>query len=90
MKKIAKLLTLVFGLTMILMLSACGTSNEPCVYCEKTPTKSYKTATGDTTYICKEHRSTCFFCNKKATKHYTSGLGLEIFTCKDCYKEATK
>lgn len=87
MKNIIKLLGIVSVLIITLMLSACG-RNEPCVYCEDTPTKGYKTSSGDITYVCKDHRSTCFFCEKKATKHYTSVLGFEIFTCRDCYQSA--
>jgi len=86
MKKFIKFPAILCLLSIVLMLAACS-SNEPCVYCTKTPTKSYSTENGDIVYICKEHRSTCFFCEKKATKHYTDS-GFEIFTCKEHYEAA--
>ena len=75
--------------TMILgILSACGTSSEPCEDCGDSPTRAYKNeATGENEYYCEDCASDCAFCSGTATRHYTSGLRAIVFVCDDCYKE---
>ncbi|HIT34840.1 MAG TPA: hypothetical protein IAC31_09515 [Candidatus Faecousia intestinigallinarum] len=82
MKRTARILAAI--LLVAICLSACS-SKEPCAWCDKSPTKAYRTSSGDTVYVCKDCSSTCIFCGKPATKHYTSLLG-EMFVCGDCYE----
>lgn len=72
------------------MLAACSSVvDEPCMYCNHSPSKEYTKSDGTPVYVCEECSSTCMICSReKATKHYESLLGI-VFVCDDCYKTAT-
>lgn len=75
-------------LLMLIGITACGGSSEPCQNCKSTPTTAYKNDyTGEKEYYCKDCASDCAFCTNTATKHYTTSVGQIVFACDDCYKE---
>lgn len=89
LKKIVSLFSLViFALSM---LTACSfTVDEPCMYCDRRPSKEYKKSDGTVVYVCEDCSSTCMLCGQeKATEHYESLLGI-VFVCDDCYKMVTQ
>ena len=83
MKKIFVLFFCIF----ISFITACDkTSNEPCSWCDNTPTRPYETSNGETVYVCDDCSSECMLCHKEAKHHYTALAG-EMFVCDDCYEE---
>lgn len=88
-----KIYICLISIVMLLIFAGCGsgvggyTSNEPCVWCDGTPTKKIKSETEDIEAYnyCKECSTTCFGCGEPATEHYTNLLGAEVFACDDCY-----
>ena len=79
---------LVLLLIPMILLSGCGggyTSDNPCIYCNDTPTKKFDALGGDC-YICEKCSTTCAFCGKKATKEYQNGFGYPTFVCNSCYE----
>ena len=77
-------------LVAISMLAACSsTVNEPCMYCNDSPSKEYKKSDGTPVYVCEDCSSVCMICSdEKATKHYESLIGI-VFVCDSCYEMAT-
>ena len=75
------------AVVMVSMLTACSSNvDEPCMYCNHSPSKEYKKSDGTPVYVCENCSSTCMICShEKATKHYESLLGI-VFVCDDCYK----
>lgn len=87
MNIIKRTLPILIAVVMLVMLSACG-SSEPCKSCGKTPTKAYTNEySGDKEYYCSDCSSECAFCSDEASEYYTSGLGSIVFVCDDCYQE---
>lgn len=87
LKKILTFLNVL--LLAVLLLTACAV-DEPCMYCDQSPSKEYKKKDGSAVYVCEDCSSTCMLCGReKATKHYESLLGI-VFVCDDCYKMATR
>ncbi len=68
---------------------ACGAKlvEEPCAWCNHSPSVEYTTANGTTCYVCEECSSECMICGNEATEHYTNLLDAEMFVCADCYAE---
>lgn len=84
-----------FGLMLAMfvatsMLAGCSsTVDEPCMYCNHSPSKEYKKSDGTPVYVCEECSSICMICSdEKATKNYESLLGI-VFVCDECYEMAT-
>ena len=86
MKKTVKISIITSLLAIMTLLTSCAISNEPCEYCNDTPTRGYKTTDGEKFYVCSECSSECMFCGDKARKHYTNMLGMVMFACNDCYE----
>lgn len=89
----------IVGMLFVMVLVICNgcsmgyTSDEPCKWCNSTPTKKFETSNGEDCYICENHTHTCAICNKKfdkELKHYTNLLGAEAFACDDCYQDITQ
>ena len=80
----------VTGIVLAVILTSligCGySSSVSCTWCGRTPTKAFKTETGETQYYCESCSTKCAICGKKATKHYTNLLGVLMFVCKDHYE----
>lgn len=87
-KRIIGLILAMLGVVSI--LAGCSsTVDEPCMYCNRSPSKEYKKSDGTSVYVCEDCSSECMICGReKATKHYESLLGI-VFVCDDCYKTAT-
>lgn len=84
-----KKLICVMIMAAALVLVGCSggySSQEPCEWCGKTPTKQIASDTVDTEagYYCEECSNTCFGCEGQATHHYTNVLGIEVFVCDEC------
>lgn len=87
MNSLKRAFSILIVVAMLVMLSACG-SSEPCESCGDSPTKAYTNDySGEKEYYCSDCSSDCAFCSDKASEHYTSGLGMIIFACGDCYEE---
>lgn len=87
MNQSKRLVSLLLAIVMLVVLTACG-SSEPCESCADTPTKGYtNTYYNEKEYYCADCASECAFCSDEASEHYTSGLGIIIFICDDCYAE---
>ena len=82
MKKIICLLCLI---SCLMVLAGCGSSNEPCDYCNATPTKGYKTSQR-ISYVCADCSSRCAACDKKPTRKYENALGMMVFMCEEDYQ----
>lgn len=63
-----------------------ATVDEPCDWCNDSPSIAYKTKSGSTSYVCKSCSSECAFCGNPATKHYENMLEMMVFVCDDCYE----
>lgn len=79
----------IIAMVLLLIMSGCSGgyySEEPCVWCDSTPTKQIKSNTEDTEacYYCEECSTTCFGCGERATQHYTNAFGIEVFVCDEC------
>lgn len=62
-------------------------SNEPCDWCGNTPSKAFKTHSGEKSYVCSDCRKECAWCGDRATKHYENYLEMIVFVCSDCYED---
>lgn len=83
MKKYVSLITL--ALMMAGLFAGCATeSSVPCIYCNESPSRAYKTSYGTKSYVCDECSSECFFCGEPSPKKYTSVDGEISFACKEC------
>lgn len=83
-KKFVKvLLGVIFS---IFVLTACGTVDKPCMYCNSSPSREYKKSDNTMGYVCENCSSKCMLCGAKATKHYESLIGI-VFVCDECYEE---
>lgn len=83
-----------FGIVMLIgmlfSLSACATIvDEPCAWCNSSPSKVYELSSGKEMYVCEDCSSECAYCAKPATKHYESLLGF-VFVCDNCYEEVER
>lgn len=63
------------------------TSNEPCDWCQKTPTRAFTMKDGSKSYVCADCRHNCAWCDARATKHYENALGMMTFVCDKCYHD---
>lgn len=61
-------------------------TNEPCDWCEESPSFAYDMSDGSKSYVCMECRTKCAWCGERAVKHYENGLHMMVFVCKDCYE----
>lgn len=88
MKKRILMVLMVIGL--VCGLTGCATTvDEPCAWCNSSPSKVYELSSGKEMYVCEDCSSTCAYCSGTATKHYESLLGI-VFVCNDCYEEVEK
>ena len=74
---------------MLVLTKKSSLANEPCDYCNRSPSMAFETSDGSMAYVCKECSKECMICHKKATKHYENLIGTIVFVCDDCYKEVT-
>lgn len=75
---------------ILTLLGGCSlgtTSDEPCDWCNKTPTKAYTMSDGSKSYVCANCRTECAWCGAKATKHYENLASMMVFVCNDCYQD---
>ncbi len=89
LSKIVILLVIIVAV-VVGIFSFSSISNEPCDWCSKSPTKVFKTQSGEKSYVCSECRRECAWCDKKATKHYENLFEMVVFVCNDCYKDITE
>lgn len=90
-RTITKPLSILLLVTFLAFIGcACGNkqADEPCAWCNHSPSVEYTTTNGTACYVCEECSSECMICGNKATKHFTNLLDVEFFVCDDCYAEA--
>lgn len=83
---------ILIGIVLFVMILYGGytlatTSNEPCDWCQKTPTKAFTMKDGSKSYVCADCRHNCAWCDARATKHYENALGMMTFVCDECYHD---
>lgn len=88
-KSATKLLVGIVAIALIAfgVYTLATTSNEPCDWCHRTPTKGYTMSDGSKSYVCADCRSECAWCGARATKHYENLLSMMVFVCDDCYHD---
>lgn len=60
--------------------------DEPCDWCDNSPSVAYKMSDGSYSYVCKDCSKKCVWCGEKATKHYENLANMMVFVCDDCYE----
>lgn len=91
-KTIKKVIFLMVAMTIILGAVGCASSgmmattyDQPCAWCNNSPTKKYTTSNNEDCFVCKECSSCCAFCGKEGKmEHYTNLMGIEVFVCDEC------
>ena len=88
-KKLLLLLLVVCigAIGIIFVSSSSKTVDEPCDWCNNSPSRKYKTSSG-VSYVCKECSEECFYCNNDATTHYENMMGMIVFACDECSDQA--
>lgn len=82
----------IFASVTALMLAGCSmtsvvtkyTKDEPCVWCDETPTMELTNYDDELTYICKSCAIKCFYCNNTKIERFGFNLlGDPIPMCSD-------